>query len=210
MEGSMKSSQNSDTPADRVRNPQLTVLSDQHYVLRRAEYDFRRRDGRWQKQIRESYDIGDGAAVLPVDPVRGTVILIRQFRWPLFERGERRLPVEAIAGKLDGDDPLTCVVKEAREEAGIAILEPRCVFRCFMSPGAVKEELSLFVARYDAMAARENGGGATAEGEDIEVLEIPVSEAHAMVEAGLIRDAKTVILLQWLALNPGFRTGAAG
>jgi GDP-mannose pyrophosphatase NudK len=132
------------------------------------------------------------------------VILIRQFRWPLFERGERRLPVEAIAGKLDGDDPLTCVVKEAREEAGIAILEPRCVFRCFMSPGAVKEELSLFVARYDAMAARENGGGATAEGEDIEVLEIPVSEAHAMVEAGMIRDAKTVILLQWLALNPGF------
>lgn len=206
----MNSGQKGDASADRVRNPRLTVLSDQHYVLRRAEYDFRRRDGRWQKQIRESYDIGDGAAVLPLDPVRRTVILIRQFRWPLFERGERDLPVEAIAGKLDGDDPLTCVVKEAREEAGIAILEPRCVFRCFMSPGAVKEELSLFVARYDALAAREKGGGAAAEGEDIEVLELPISDALAMVEAGMIRDAKTVILLQWLALNPGFPTSPAG
>jgi nudix-type nucleoside diphosphatase (YffH/AdpP family) len=210
METVMNSGQKSNSLSDRVRNPQLTVLSDHHYVLRRADYDFRRRDGRWQKQIRESYDIGDGAAVLPVDPARGTVILIRQFRWPLFERGERTLPVEAIAGKLDGDDPLTCVVKEAREEAGIAILDPRCVFRCFMSPGAVQEELSLFVARYDALAARAKGGGTAAEGEDIEILEIPASEALAMVEAGMIRDAKTVILLQWLALNPGFPPRPAG
>jgi nudix-type nucleoside diphosphatase (YffH/AdpP family) len=206
----MNSGRNSGPPADRVRNPRLTVLSDQHYVLRRAEYDFRRRDGHWQRQIRESYDIGDGAAVLPVDPVRGTVILIRQFRWPLFERGESGFAVEAIAGKLDGDDPLACVVKEAREEAGITILEPRCVLSCFMSPGAVKEELSLFAARYDARAARQKGGGAGAEGEDIEVLEIPLSEAQAMVEAGMIRDAKTVILLQWLALNPGFLTSPTG
>lgn len=190
--------------SDRVRNQSLTILSDHHYVLRRADYELRRRDGSWQKQVRESYDIGDGAAVLPVDPARGTLLLVRQFRWPIFERGEGKLPIEAIAGKLDGDTPLACVVKEAREEAGAEIRDPQCVLRCFTSPGAVKEELSLFVARYDSTAARTKGGGDAQEGEDIEVLEVPIPEAVAMVDRGAIRDAKTVILLQWLALHPEF------
>src|ERR1700761_9577279 len=102
--------------ADDIRLHGLTVLSDSHYVLRKAEFELRRNDGRWQRQARESYDIGDGAAVLPIARARSLVVLVRQFRWPAFENGYRDTLIEAIAGKLDGDSPEQCAIKEAEEE----------------------------------------------------------------------------------------------
>jgi nudix-type nucleoside diphosphatase (YffH/AdpP family) len=185
----------------RVKLRELKILSDNHYVLRRASFDFRRADGHWQNQVRESYDIGDGAAVLPIDPARGTVILVRQFRWPAFEAGSHRLCIEAPAGKLDGDDPETCVRREALEEAGITLGAVRRIFHCFASPGAVKERLSLFLGDYDATAPRAAGGGHEHEGEDIAVLELPLDEAYAMATDGRIDDAKTILLIQAAKLN---------
>lgn len=185
-----------DDIAGRVKLRDLKLLSENHYTLRRADFQFRRRDGAWQQCLRESYDIGDGAAVLPIDRTRGQVLLIRQFRWPAYEWGYRRLLIEAVAGKLDGDDPETCVRKEAVEEAGVEISDLRLVTHCFMSAGAVKERLSLFLASYDAGAPRGKGGGHAQEGEDIETLEIPLDAALAMVASGEIIDAKTIILLQ--------------
>lgn len=186
----------------RVRLHHLSVLSDNHYLLRKAEFDFCRSDGSWQRQARESYDIGDGAAVLPFDRARSLVLLVRQFRWPAFENGHRDLLLEAVAGKLDGDNPEACAIKEAIEEAGVHIENPRRVFHCFMSPGAVKERLSLFMADYDSTLRREGGGGSAHEGEDIQTVELPLTEALRMARDGEIIDAKTIMLLQWAALNP--------
>jgi len=186
-----------DDISDRVKLHDLKLLSGNHYTLRRADFDFRRTDGRWQEhQLRESYDIGDAAAVLPWDRKRDRVILIRQFRWPAFESGCRQLMIEAIAGKLDGDAPETCATREAMEESGVAISGLRLVTRCFVSPGAVKERVSMFLADYDSTAQRAAGGGHEHEGEDIEVLERPLDEAYAMIASGAIIDAKTVLLLQ--------------
>ena len=137
-----------------MRLRELKILSDNHYILRKAVFDFQRRDGAWQEQGRESYDIGDAAAVLPIDQARGRVLLIRQFRWPPFESGYKQLLIEAIAGKLDGDAPQTCIIREAVEEAGIAITNLKLVTHCFVSPGAVKERLSCFLADYDFTAPR--------------------------------------------------------
>jgi nudix-type nucleoside diphosphatase (YffH/AdpP family) len=190
-----------DDVSGRVRPRELIVLSDQHYVLRKAVFDWRRSDGAWQTQMRESYDLGGGAAVLPYDAARGRVVLIRQFRWPTFEAGYKRMLIEAVAGKLDGDAPQACVIREAMEEAGVTIHNPRLVFHAFMSPGALNERLYLFVAGYDATAPRAAGGGHAHEGEDIEVLELPLDDAMAMVANGEICDAKTVMLLQYLVLN---------
>ena len=180
----------------RVRLRELITLSDNHYILRRASFDFQRRDGVWQHQVRESYDIGDAAVVLPLDRARGRVLLIRQFRWPVFEAGYRRPLIEAIAGKLDGDTPEVCIVREAMEEAGITIGNARLVAHCFVSPGAVKERGSCFLADYDSTAPRAEGGGHAHEGEDIEVLEMPLDEAIAMIAKGEIVDMKTIMLLQ--------------
>ena len=183
--------------SDRVRLRELKLLSDNHYTLRRAEFDFRRSNGRWQEsQLRESYDIGDAAVVLPYDRARDRVLLIRQFRWPVFEWGHKELIVEAIAGKLDGDDPQTCIHREAMEEAGVIITNPRLVTHAFLSPGAVKERTFFYLADYDSTATREKGGGLENEGEDIEVLEIGLDMALAMIADGRIIDLKTIALLQ--------------
>jgi nudix-type nucleoside diphosphatase (YffH/AdpP family) len=187
----------SDDISDRVKLHELKTLCDNHYVLRRAEFDYRRADGRWQEnQRRESYDIGDAAVVLPWDRPRDRVLLIRQFRWPVFEWGCKELLIEAIAGKLDGDDPETCIHREAMEEAGVTISNPRLLSFCFLSPGAVKERASLFLADYDSTATRASGGGQEDEGEDIEVLETRLDEALAMIARGEIIDLKTIALLQ--------------
>jgi nudix-type nucleoside diphosphatase (YffH/AdpP family) len=181
---------------NRVKLRELKTLSDNHYILRRATFEFRRSDGSWQTQVRESYDIGDGAAVLPLDRARGSVILVRQFRWPAFEAGSRTLSVEVPAGKLDGDDPETCVRREALEEAGIELGAVRRLYHCFSTPGALKERLSLFLGDYDSSRPRAAGGGHAHEGEDIAVLELELDEAWAMVTDGRIDDAKTILLIQ--------------
>ena len=187
----------SDDISDRVRLHELKTLSDNHYILRRADFDWRRSDGRRQEhQLRESYDIGDAAVVLPVDRTCGRVLLIKQFRWPVFEWGYKQLLIEAIAGKLDGDDPETCITREAMEEAGVAVSNLRLITHAFASPGAVKERVSFFLADYDSTAWRAKGGGHEAEGEDIEVLELPLYDALAMIRNGEIVDLKTVLLLQ--------------
>lgn len=181
---------------DRVKLHALKTLSDNHYILRRADFDYRRGDGTWQRLNRESYDLGDAMAVLPVDRARGTVLLIRQFRWPVFESGHHQLLVEAVAGKLDGDTPETCARREAMEEAGVTLGALTLVSHPFISPGAVKERLSLFLADYDSTQPREKGGGIGDEGEDIETFEVTLDEGLAMIADGAIIDAKTIILLQ--------------
>ena len=187
---------NDDDVSGRVRVKETTILSDDYYVLRRLTFDFLRRNGTWQTQTRESYDIGDAATVLPYDKTRDKVILIKQFRLPMFEWGYRQLLVEAIAGKLDGDTPTDCIVKEAMEEAGVTVTNPRRISHCFASPGAVKERVSMFLADYDSTAPRAQGGGHEAEGEDIIVMEMRLEEAFAMIASGEIVDMKTVALLQ--------------
>jgi nudix-type nucleoside diphosphatase (YffH/AdpP family) len=185
-----------DDISNRVRLRELKTLSDNHFTLRKAIFDFQRRDGVWQEQARESYDIGDASAVLPIDRARNRVLLIRQFRWPAFESGHRQLLIEAIAGKLDGETPEISIAREAMEEAGIVLSNLDLVTHCFVSPGAVKERLSCFLAEYDSTAPRQDGGGHAHEGEDIEVLEPSLDEALAMVERGEIVDMKTILLLQ--------------
>ena len=108
---------------------------------------------------------------------------------------------EAIAGKLDGGKPSSCAAKEADEEAGARVWNLRQVFHCFMSPGAVTERLHLFIADYDSTVHRTQSGGNKAEGEDIEVLEVSLDAAIEMTVSGEIVDAKTIMLLQWAALN---------
>jgi nudix-type nucleoside diphosphatase (YffH/AdpP family) len=186
----------SDDISGRVRLHGLKILSGNYYTLRQASFDFQRGDGQWQHQDRESYDIGDAAAVLPFDAARGKVLLIQQFRWPVFEWGYKQLLVEVIAGKLDGDTPQHCIAKEAMEEAGVTVSNPRLISHCFVSPGAVKERVSLFLADYDSTATRAKGGGHEAEGEDITVLEMTLEEALTMAARGEIVDMKTILLLQ--------------
>ncbi|MGG7306401.1 NUDIX domain-containing protein [Curtobacterium sp. AB451] len=189
------------------RNPDVVVrdvevVSDGWHVLRRTTLDVRRRDGRWDRQQRETYDRGNGAAVLPHDPERDTVLLTRQFRWPAYVNGHPDgMLVEAAAGLLDEDDPETAVRREATEELGIRLGVLTKAFDAFMSPGSVTERVHGYVGAYSPADLVDAGGGLEDEGEDIEVLEVPLDEALAMVADGRIADGKTIMLLQWVALR---------
>ena len=186
----------------RVRMVEQRVLSDNWYVLTKNTFDYQRNDGQWQRQSRETYDRGNGAVLLPYNRAKGTVVLIRQFRFPAFVNGcADGLLIEACAGLLDGDEPEACIRREAQEETGFAVRAPRKVFEAYMSPGSVTEKLHFFVAEYEDADRVTAGGGAAGEGEDIEVLEMPLAEAMALVDAGTIRDGKTIMLLQYAALK---------
>ena len=163
---------------DRVRIIDTTVLSDDWYVLKKTTFDFLRRDGRWQRQTRETYDRGNGAVLLLFNAQRGTVVLTRQFRLPAFVNGcADGMLIEACAGLLDGDDPSACIRREAEEETGFRIRSPRKLFEAYMSPGSVTEKLYFFAAEYESADRVTTGGGDAHEGEDIEVIELP--ENHA-------------------------------
>jgi nudix-type nucleoside diphosphatase (YffH/AdpP family) len=187
---------------DRVRIRSEEILADDWAVLKKTVLDYRRLDGRWETQVRQTYDRGDGAAILPFDPVRSTVLMVRQFRYPAYVTGHREPLIEACAGRLDADDPETCIRKEAEEELGYRIGAVRQVAAPYMSPGSVTERLWLFVARYSPSDRVSAGGGAVHEGEDIEVLEMTLDEALAGISTGRIIDAKTIILIQHLKLDP--------
>jgi nudix-type nucleoside diphosphatase (YffH/AdpP family) len=186
----------------RVRVLSSEVLADDWAKLTKYRISYRRADGAWEEQVRQAYDRGDGACILPYDPARGTVLLVRQFRFPAYitDYPEPHL-VEACAGLLDKNDPETAIAKEAEEELGIRVRKPVLVFSPYMSPGSVTERLYFFVAEYSNADRISAGGGLAHEGENIDVLELPLDGALGMIATGEIADAKTIMLLQYVKLK---------
>jgi nudix-type nucleoside diphosphatase (YffH/AdpP family) len=190
-----------------VRIRAVQVLYDGWAVLKSIAFDLRRRTGEWQSQDHLAVDVGDGATVLPYDPERGTVLLVRQFRICAHLATGEGFLIEACAGKLDHDTPEACAKREAAEELGYRLDAVERLFEAFMSPGALTERLTFFLAPYAPADRISSGGGHADEGEDVEVLELPLDEALAKV-GGDIVDAKTILLLQSLDASGRIRPSA--
>lgn len=186
----------------RVKITKTEVLSDNWYQLDKITFDYLRNDGRWQTQIRESYDRGNGATVFLYNKTTQKIILIRQFRLPSMLNGnETGLLIETCAGLLDKDDPITCIKKEIAEETGYHVSNVTKVFEAYMTPGAVTEQIHYFIAEYTDDMKVNAGGGLDEEQEDIEVLEMPFTEAIELLKNGEIKDAKTILLLQYALIH---------
>lgn len=190
--------------SSRIENVRNQLLSDNWYVLRKYTYDLIRRNGERQPQSREVYDRGNGATILLYNRPKKTVLLIKQFRMPTYVNGNPTgMLLETCAGLLDNDSPEDCIRKEAIEETGFAVGKVDKLFEAYMSPGSVTEIVHFFAAEYDE-SQRQNAGGGV-EDEDIDVLEVPFTEALVMIKDGRIKDGKTIMLLQhaqiqgWLA-----------
>ena len=186
---------------ERVRIQGVQTLSHDWYLLQKTTFDYLRRDGQWQTQTRETYDRGDGATILLYNKVKRTVILIRQFRFPTYRQGHDGFLIEAAAGLLEQASAEQRIRAEVEEETGYAVGDVHKVFEAFMSPGSVTERLHFFVAEYDPASRISDGGGLAHEGEDIEVLELPLAQAMRMVADGRICDGKTIMLLQHAQLQ---------
>ena len=190
-----------------MNNPKYKIqktelLSDNWYILNRVTVDYQKKDGSWDTQQREVYDRGNGAAILLYNKSKGTVILTRQFRLPSYLNGNKSgLLIEVCAGLLDEDNPEACIIRETEEETGYRLRSVKKVFEAYMSPGAVTEILYYFVGEYDSSMKVSSGGGLEQEHEEIDVLEIPFNQAYVMIESGEIKDAKTIMLLQYAKIH---------
>ncbi|MFB6454923.1 GDP-mannose pyrophosphatase NudK [Chitinophaga sp. Hz27] len=178
------------------------ILSDNWYTLYKVTYDYKTRNGEWQTHTREAYDRGNGAVILLYNPASGKIILTSQFRLPSFINGNSSgMLIEACAGLLDANEPEECIRREAEEETGFRIHDVRKIFEAYMSPGSVTEILHFFVAEYNPAMKISDGGGLEHEQEEIEVLELPIDKAMAMIASGEIKDGKTIMLLQYVKLQ---------
>ncbi|ABS04169.1 NUDIX domain-containing protein [Kineococcus radiotolerans] len=199
---------------DLDRNPRVVVrdvrlLTSNWYVTRVTTFDFQHADGRWSRQERETYDRGDGACVLLFNTAARTVLLTEQFRYPAYvnEHPDGML-LEVPAGLLDDEDPEVAIRRESQEETGYVVGEVHHLFDLYTSPGSVTERLHFFAAPYEHGSVHHGTrAGVHAEGEDIRVVELDVDHALGEIGHGIV-DAKTVLLLQWAALEGPFSSAS--
>jgi GDP-mannose pyrophosphatase NudK len=185
-----------------IKNLSETILSDNWYTLKKVTYDYLKKDGTWETQNREAYDRGNGATILLYNPENKKIILTRQFRIPTYLNGNKTgMMIEACAGLLDNDNPEACIKRETEEETGYKISSVKKIFEVYMSPGSVTEIVYFFVGAYTNAMKVNHGGGLAEEQENIEVLEMDFTKAIKMIASGEIKDAKTIMLLQYAQLN---------
>ena len=180
----------------------------------RATLQYRRFDGRMSKPVtRINFERGDSVGVLLYDPDRDEVVLVRQFRFPVYagldpsarsgEGARQAWLLEIVAGVQDvGLSVREVANKELLEEAGYKVrgeLQPVAII--YPSPGGTSERIHLFLGEVNADRRASQGGGVVAEGEDTQIVALPCNVAMDMVSRGEINDAKTVIALQHLALR---------
>ncbi|MDG1728707.1 MAG: NUDIX domain-containing protein [Algibacter sp.] len=185
-----------------IKNIEKKLLSDNYYILNRVTFDYLMRSGEWVNQMREVYDRGDGAGILLYNKKKQTVILTKQFRMPTYLNGnEYGFLVEIAAGMLDKDNPEACVIRETEEEVGYRLKSVKKIYESYSSPGVMTEKMHFFIGEYtDDMKVNE-GGGLESEHEDIEVLEIPFTNAVNMLNNGEIVDTRTIVLLQYAIIH---------
>ena len=183
-----------------IKNIETEILSNNWYTLRKITFEHQMKNGEWIKQSREAYDRGNGAVILLYNTNQKTVILTKQFRMPTYLNGNTDgMMIEACAGLLDADNPEDCIRRETEEETGFKINEIKKVFEVYMSPGSVTEILYFFVAEYHKDFQVNEGGGV--DNENIEVLELDFKESLNMIKTGHIKDAKTIMLLQYAQIE---------
>lgn len=186
----------------RIKNLKKTLLSDNYYTLSKFNFDYQKSDGSWVNPMREVYERGHGAGILLYNTTKKTVILIKQFRLPTYLHDNKDgFLIEIPAGLLDEDNPEQCIIRETEEEVGIRIKSVKKVYEGYSSPGVLTEKMHFFVGEYTEDMKVSKGGGLAGENEDIEVLELPFTEAVRMLNEGEIVDTRTIVLLQYAQIH---------
>jgi nudix-type nucleoside diphosphatase (YffH/AdpP family) len=185
-----------------IKITKTEILSNNHYTLKKITFQIQNKEKQWQTQAREAYDRGNGAVILLYNKQNKTIILTQQFRLPTYLNGNPTgQMIEACAGMLDLDNPQDCIIRETQEETGYKIDKVQKIFEAYMSPGAVTEILHFFIAEYSPEMKVSNGGGLDHEQENIQVIEMDFNTAFNMIASHQIKDAKTIMLLQYAKIN---------
>lgn len=186
-----------------VKNMKQEVLSDKKYLLKNVNFEYHTNNGDWEKKQIEIYDAGNSVTALLYNEDADTVILTKQFRMASYlNENAAGVLIESCAGKLEKEEePEEAIVREVKEETGYEITEIKKVFEAYTSPGAYTEKINCFIAGYKPEQQKTEGGGKEEEQEHVEVLELAFDKAYNMIQTGEIRDAKTIMLLQFIKLQ---------
>jgi ADP-ribose pyrophosphatase len=186
----------------RVEILEKTVGYQGFFRLERYRLRHQLFSGEWSRElVREVFERGHAAAVLPYDPVRDQVVFIEQFRIGALEAPGGPWLLEIVAGVIDAaETPEEVIRREAIEESGCTIQEVVPICEYLVSPGGTSERLTVFCGKVDASRAGGTHGLAD-EGEDTRVVVLGFAEAVAYLQAGKIKAAAPIIALQWLMLN---------
>ncbi|MCA2015999.1 ADP-ribose diphosphatase [Vibrio tritonius] len=171
--------------------------------FRMVKYAFKHRlfKGGWSEPIvREMFERGSAAALLPYDPQQDKVVIIEQIRVGALEHAHP-WQLEIVAGIFDRDEsPEEVVRREAMEEAGVEVGRVEKITSYYPSSGGCSEKLEVYVGEVDASLAK-GVHGLDYEGEDIMVHVVSREEAYQLVKNGRIENGASIIALQWLELN---------
>jgi ADP-ribose pyrophosphatase len=192
-------------PAPPPAHPDVEILGAEIGFARHLRVEvvrFRHRlfNGGWSAE--RVFDVvrrGAAAGILLYDPDRDSVVLIEQVRVAAFFAGCSPWQVEAVAGLVDTDEtPEEVARREAREEANLDPIGALVPIQTMLpASGSYDEAISLFCGRVDCRGAA-GVYGLAAEGEDIRVVVKTMAEIEAMLDAGQIESAHTLICLYWL------------
>jgi nudix-type nucleoside diphosphatase (YffH/AdpP family) len=184
------------------------ILFDDVFQIVEARLSHELVDGTMSRQQRRlSFERGDSAAAVAIDADTGTILLVRQFRFPTYDKGPG-WTVELVAGKVEAaESPESCIRREIREETAcdVVALEPICTF--YVSPGGSSERVFLFAARVRASQTAAHLGNPL-EDEDIELVSYPLQALPSLIGAAV--DAKTLIGLMWLQQHCEFWKRTSG
>jgi GDP-mannose pyrophosphatase NudK len=189
--------------ARNIKIKSTKILSDNFFPLKDVRYEYQKKDGSVEEVNREVYQSGNGATALLYNNTTNKVVLIKQFRLPAYLNNHPSgVLIETCAGLLEeNEDPRDSIIREIKEETGYEVDNVKKIFELYSTAGSVAELVHYFIAEYSPDQRVSKGGGLEEESEEIEVLELSFEEAYNKVESGEIKDAKTVILLQYAKNN---------
>lgn len=185
----------------KVEVKKIERILDDFFKVDRAVLQFENFDGSMSPEIvRLNFDRGDSVGAIIYNSSNQSLVFVKQFRYPIYTKEQDHAwSLEIVAGVIDDDDsPEAAMLKEIKEETGYQTNELKVLFSFYPTPGGSNEKVFLFFARVNQEDRIYKGGGLAEEGENIELVEIPIKTTFEMLKSGEISDAKTIIALQWL------------
>jgi nudix-type nucleoside diphosphatase (YffH/AdpP family) len=179
------------------------VVFDNHYKILEATVTHDTFSGETTTAKRFAFHRGDSVAILLYEKETDAVLLTKQFRYPTTQHKQGWM-YEIPAGSMEKNEcPLSCVIRETKEEIGYNIYQPKQIFCFYTSPGGATEKCYLFYAEVSSKDKTSKGGGLASEKEDIKLVKLSSTEIKSWLSEKII-DAKTIISLQWfLNKEPG-------
>lgn len=173
------------------------------FVVDKAYLQYEKFNGQFSETVfRFNLNRNEAAAVLIYLEDKDRLLLIRQFRYADYAKGAGGWIEEIVAGVMEENEtPLQCARRETIEETGYEINRFEHIASAYSTPGITTEFMHLYLGIGQSSDLKHRGGGLDEEHEDIQLFEISREEARERLKNKKIRDAKTILALQYFLLN---------